>query len=54
MPDALERELQAEARRKFPKDKKRQNAYVYGTMRKLGWVPGKRKRSNTRRGKRRS
>lgn len=39
MPVKMERALKAEARKKFPKDKKRQDKYVYGKMRKTGWVP---------------
>lgn len=39
MPEKMERELKKKAKKKFPKDKKRQNAYVYGTMRKTGWKP---------------
>lgn len=39
MPLELERRLREEAERKFPGDKARQNAYIYGTMRKLGWKP---------------
>lgn len=35
MPKALEAKLKAEAERKFPGDETRQNAYVYGTLRKL-------------------
>jgi len=41
MPKALEKKLKAEARKKFPKDKKRQDRYVYGALRKTGWVPKK-------------
>lgn len=41
MPERLERELRAEAMQKFPSDVKRQDAYVYGTMRKTGWRPRK-------------
>lgn len=36
MPKKLERKLKREARKKFPGDKERQDAYVYGTMNKLG------------------
>jgi hypothetical protein len=43
MPEKLERELKAKARKKFPGNKKRQDAYVYGTLRKTGWEPKKRK-----------
>ena len=35
MPVALERKLKAEAARKFPNDKGRQDRYVYGTLAKL-------------------
>ena len=43
MPKALEQKLKREAKKKFPKDKERQDAYVYGTLRKTGWTPTKRK-----------
>ena len=36
MPKAMEKKLQSTARKKFPRNKKRQGAYVYGTMNKLG------------------
>jgi hypothetical protein len=36
MPKSLERKLRREARRKYPGNKDRQDAYVYGTMNKLG------------------
>lgn len=36
MPKKLEKKLKAAAKKKF-KSKKRQNAYVYGTLRKTGW-----------------
>lgn len=39
MPKALENKLQREAAKKFPGDKKRQDAYVYGTLRRTGWKP---------------
>lgn len=39
MPKDLELKLQGEAKKKFPKDKKRQAAYIYGTLRKTGWKP---------------
>lgn len=40
MPTELERTLKAKARRKFPGNRERQNAYVYGTLRnKTGWKP---------------
>lgn len=33
MPKALEAKLKREAKEKFPGDKERQDAYVYGTLR---------------------
>lgn len=36
MPTELEHKLQSEAKKKKIKNK---GAYVYGTMRKLGWKP---------------
>lgn len=39
-PLKLERKLKREARRRGY-GKKRAGAYVYGTMRKTGWKPGK-------------
>lgn len=38
MPKALEQKLKAQAKKKKLKGK-RAKAYVYGTMRKKGWVP---------------
>ena len=45
MPKALEKKLKKEAKSKGLKGK-RANAYVYGTLRKTGWIPStvKRKR----------
>lgn len=43
MPKALERKLISQARKKGL-GKKRMGAYVYGTLRKTGWKPS-RKRS---------
>lgn len=43
MPKALERKLRREARAKHL-SKKRSNAYVYGTLRKTGWRPRRRKK----------
>jgi len=37
MPKELEERLREEARRRFPDDPKRQNAYVYGALRRMGW-----------------
>ena len=42
MPKKLERKLKAEAKSKHF-GKKRSNAYVYGTLRKLGWKPKKKR-----------
>lgn len=39
LPKKLERVLKKLAEEKFPKDKKRQDAYVYGALRKTGWKP---------------
>lgn len=42
MPEALERKLKAQAKKKgFGKE--RAGAYVYGTMRKTGWKPSTQK-----------
>jgi len=43
MPKKLERALKAQAKKKHL-SKKRTGAYVYGTLRKTGWKPKKRKR----------
>jgi hypothetical protein len=48
MPKELEKVLKKEAREKFPGDKERQNAYVYGTLRKTGWVPEREKKSKSK------
>jgi hypothetical protein len=40
MPKALEQRLRREAEKKFPGDRERQDAYVYGTLRKVAaWRP---------------
>lgn len=44
MPLALERKLRAEAKEKYPHDKEKQDAYVYGTLRKTGWKPKRKHR----------
>lgn len=50
MPVALERKLKARARKRWPKNKRRQAAYVYGSLRKTGWKPKQqRKRKGARR-----
>ena len=38
MPKALEKKLKAQARRKRL-GKRRTGAYVYGTLRRMGWKP---------------
>ena len=43
MPKKMEEKLKKEAGKKFPRDEERQDAYVYGTMRKTGWVPSTQK-----------
>jgi|WetSurMetagenome_2_1015567.scaffolds.fasta_scaffold96730_3 hypothetical protein len=35
MPIKMERALKKEAKKKFPKNETRQNAYVYGTINKM-------------------
>ena len=40
MPKALENKLKKEAKKKGL-SKKRAGAYIYGTLRKTGWVPKK-------------
>jgi len=35
----LKHKLQVTAREKYPDDTARQQAYLYGTLRKLGWKP---------------
>jgi hypothetical protein len=43
MPKKMEKELKSEARKKGLKGD-RADAYVYGTMRKTGWVPSTQKK----------
>lgn len=43
MPIKMERALKRQASKKGLKGK-RKNAYVYGTMRKTGWKPSKKKK----------
>ena len=43
MPAEMERKLKAQAKKKGF-GKKRTAAYVYGTMRKTGWVPSTQKK----------
>jgi len=44
MPEELEAKLWVIARRKFPNNKERQQRYVYGTLRKVGWRPSREKK----------
>lgn len=39
MPKEAERRLRAQAKKKFPKDRVKQEAYIYGALRKMGWKP---------------
>jgi hypothetical protein len=45
MPKALERKLKRKAKKKGL-GKKRTAAYVYGTLRKTGWVPSHQKKNS--------
>ena len=47
MPKAMERKLKRQAKKKGLKGK-RANAYIYGTMRKTGWVPSTQKKRKRR------
>lgn len=50
MPKALERKLKAQAKKKgFGKE--RTDAYVYGSLRKTGWVPSTQKKKGSRKKK---
>jgi len=42
MPKALEKKLEKQAKKKGLKGK-RKDAYIYGTMRKAGWKPKRKK-----------
>ena len=46
MPEELEKKLRREARKRKIKDK---DAYVYGTMRNLGWKPKKKNKKGKKR-----
>jgi len=48
MPEKLEKELKAEAKKKGLKGE-RADAYVYGTMRKTGWTPSTQQKNIKRR-----
>jgi len=44
MPKKLERELKKEAKKKFGSTtSERARKYIYGTMRKTGWIPSTQK-----------
>lgn len=45
VPTKVEAKLREEAEKKFPGNKQRQDAYIYGTMRKLGWKPEREKKT---------
>ena len=52
MPKALEAKLKREAKKKFGSTKSaRARKYIYGTLRKTGWKP-KRKKKKSKRSKR--
>lgn len=46
MPKVLERKLKAEAKKRGY-SKERADAYVYGSLRKTGWKPGKSTKKKT-------
>lgn len=49
MPAKMERALKRKAKKKgFKAGSKRYGAYVYGTMRKTGWTPSRKKRKKSR------
>ncbi len=47
MPEAMERALKVAAKKKGFKGK-RANAFIFGTMRKTGWVPSTQKKGKKR------
>ena len=53
MPKELEKQLKAEAKKKGLKGE-RADAYVYGTMRKTGWVPSSQKNKRSQYGGRKT
>jgi hypothetical protein len=53
MPKALERKLRVQGRKKGFSGK-RLDKYVYGTLRKTGWVPSRQKKKAKRRTSKRS
>jgi len=45
MPEELERKLRAQVNREHPNwSEERKDAYIYGTLRKTGWVPSTQKK----------
>lgn len=44
MPEKAEKALKKEAKEKFPGNKRRQDKYVYGGLRKIGWKPSREKK----------
>jgi hypothetical protein len=45
MPKALERKLKQEVNKKHPNwSEERKNAYIFGVLRKTGWVPSTQKK----------
>jgi hypothetical protein len=50
MPEKMERALKAEAKKKGLTGE-RADAYIFGTMRKTGWVPSTQKKSKPKSGK---
>jgi len=40
----MEKSLRKTAKKKFPKNKERQNKYIYGAKRKTGWKPEREKK----------
>lgn len=44
MPALLEVKLKKRAAKMFPGDRERQDKYVYGTLRKMGWKPDREKK----------
>ena len=49
MPEEVEKKLRREARKRKIKDKE---AYIYGTLRKLGWKPKKKNKKGKKRKRR--
>jgi len=47
MPTEMEKALEKEAQKKKLKGK-RKNAFIFGTMRKQGWIPSTQKKKKTK------